>query len=99
MKKTIKAKSPAEKLLSLSDEIVIDSYHLQNWNLDTDSSDGDFIALDFSYTDSDGYDFIYEFTQNALEKAEINGNVITLNDTEGAIVEIKCYKLSPVTLD
>lgn len=99
MTKTIAAKSPVEKLLSLSDEIVVDGYHLQSWNLDTDSSDGDFIALDFSYTDAEGYDFIYEFTQNELEKAVINGNTITLNDTEGAIVEITCYKLVPVTLD
>lgn len=100
MTKTIAAKSPAEKLLIDSDLLKINDYYLHSWNLDTITSyDDNCIVLDFNYVDHDGYEFIYEFTHDALEKALINGNTITLNDTEGAIVEIKCYKLLPVTLN
>lgn len=99
MTKTIATKSPAEKLLKNSSLIKVDNYYLHSWNLDTECDDGEFIALDFNYTDYEGYDFQYGFTLNELKKAVINGNTITLNDTEGAIVEIKCYKLSPVTLN
>ena len=92
---------PAEKLIDTSGIIHVDNYTLTNWNLEDvsefkkDGADEDTNVFDFRYMDDDGYEYIYEFSIEALENAVILGNVITLRDSEDAEVEIKCFNLTP----
>ena len=91
---------PAEKLIDTSSLIKVGGYLLHNWNLEDIADlenlfENDGIALDFSYTDDEGYIFEFEFAAEALKNAVISGNSIKLIDNQGAEAEIECFNLTP----
>lgn len=77
-----------KELLEIAEIIGIDDYLIHNWNMD----DG----LQLSYTDCEGLIFEFEFSEEAIEDGEINGNCISLIDTTGEKVHLFLYALTPV---
>ncbi len=87
----------AIELLQKADIIRIDGYLLHNWEVNElkDLDDENDIALNFSYTDSEGLIFSFEFTFKEVAAATIVDNNMRILDTAGQMVEIDLFKLTP----
>ncbi len=86
-------------LLSKSTVIEVNGYLLHNWEFTSPSDcDGDMDdALVFSYTDDEGQIYGFEFHLANIKEAELIGtHTISLLDNNNDMVEINCFKLTPM---
>ena len=86
----------ALELLEKSEIIEVEDKLLHNWRLDSLDCDSDEIVFECSFTDEEGYIFLYSFSKEALLEAVIKHNVIIMKDDAGEEVEVSCYSLTPV---
>lgn len=78
--------------------LQVDGYSVHNWNVESEFEDDDDIVLEFSYTDSDGLIFEFQFSKKALEEAVVSGsmnNRIRAVDVTKAIVVFELFDLTP----
>ena len=79
--------------------LQVDGYLLDNWNVESDLfEDDDAIVLEFSYTDSDGLTFEFQFSKKALEEAVVSGfanSQIRVVDNTNTPVTFVLFDLKP----
>jgi hypothetical protein len=78
--------------------LQVDGYMLHNWNVESEFEDDDDIVLEFSYTDSEGLTFEFQFSKKALEEAVVSGlmnNRVRAVDVTKAIVVFDLFDLTP----
>ncbi len=79
--------------------LQVDGYLLDNWQTESELLvDDDDVVLEFSYTDSDGLMFEFQFTKKALEEAVVSGvanNRIQAMDATNERVTFDLFDLTP----
>ena len=94
--------SKAIKLLNKADILRVDGYLLHNWEVQKlDDLEEDDNVLELSYTDDEGRIFSFEFPKYVFTEKDIraDGSQIDLVDRDGQVVDIYCFKLSPLVLN
>ena len=78
--------------------LQVDGYLLDKWNVESEMEDDGDIVLEFSYTDSDGLTFEFQFSKKALEEAVVSGfanSQIRVVDNTNTPVTFVLFDLKP----
>lgn len=89
----------AMDLLARASILEVNGYLIHNWELDAMNGEDEDVVFRCFYTDDEaGYVFEFEFTEKALKEAVIKDHFLMLNDSEGVMVDIGLYSLSPMSV-
>jgi len=91
----------AHQLLRKSTLLRVNGDNVENWTVLPESLHT-FKAVDdtilFLNSDTESFEFTYEFTKRNLMEATVEDNCISIEDIDGKLVKINCYHCVPVTL-
>lgn len=74
--------------------LIVNGYTLTSWEVEKiEDLEDDDIALNFSYTNSEGLTFEFEFTLESLKSATVKVNKVTAVDTTGENVVFELYSM------
>lgn len=95
---TINMKTTIDRYFTEADVLEVDGYLIHSWDFDFDV-DTDEVSLEFSYSDSEGLIYCFEFTQEQVKDGKIlSGGAILLIDSEGNEVMVNCFSLERLIL-
>ena len=88
-----------QKMLDNASSIEIDGIALTGWTMDSLSrkcSEDDDVVFQ-GYAETEGGDYHWNITAEALRNADISGHSILTKDDNGEECEIQCFKKIPYT--